>query len=162
MAPIKKAASSRGISPSGRATISRHLAERSIPTTVAAGQNLKDVGLGSLAGRRCIAVPYQFQEISTLVIQIAPARRISFRPHVAATDEETHEGDKAWNRKTGKAKTGKAQRGKVRYRGGSRDAVGAVSLEAQLGLSQGAGATTPAIKSLADAHLGCSGVDGEG
>jgi hypothetical protein len=40
--------------------------------------------------------------------------------------------------------------------------VGAVSLEAQLGLSQGAGATTPAIKSLADAHLGCSGVDGEG
>ena len=31
------------------------------------------------------------------------------RPHVAATDEETHEGDKAWNRKTGQAQGGKVR-----------------------------------------------------
>ena len=40
--------------------------------------------------------------------------------------------------------------------------LGAISLGAQAGLSPGAGAAAPAIKSLADAHLGCSGVDGEG
>ena len=153
MAAINNAPSSRGSSASGRATISRHLAERSMRMTVAVGPGPTE----SHSARRCIAVPYQFEELRSAVIQIARAYRMPFRPHIAATDEETHEGDKAWNRKTGQAPGD-------RFAAAAAFAasVGAVSLGAQAGVSPVAGAANPAIKSLADAHLGCSGVDGEG
>ena len=81
-----------------------------------------------------------------------------FRPHIAATDEETHEGDKAWNRKTGQA-PGDKVRGRHGGRGVARRTSASGRRRASLRWRV---RQHPAVKSLADAHLGCSGVDGEG